>query len=319
MFNQFNFGYFLVQNSHKALSFLSKFIQGILLLLLYVNWFSASWPWSSCWRSHVIFYLKSPFCCLFLVKFEVSLLLLTCIRAIILVIQSVLTNSEVLVWCLSCLKGVYKARDLMPNHSGSLLHRIWITQRINILDAVNHVVGHWLQQIWLIFKRKVLVCVAAEDGKRVQGPVDLRCLPGFEGKHETLWFCFCLWELNFERVIVLRLEVQTRRARKLADLICERTVLYCFLNKALPWSCRWQKVISSCRWISSQGRLNSAMHPLLEDLQVLAVVRQMMQMVWEMISVVLHCWRNIWWMLSWSIGLCLTVLALVVPEMLAWR
>ena len=308
-----------MQNCDKALSLLSEFIQSILFLLLDVYGFSTSWSWCSCWSGYVIFYLESSFRCLFLVKFEVSLLLLACICSIILVIQSILTNSEVLVWCLSCLKGIHKARDLMTNHSGSLLHWIRITQRINVLDAVDHIVCHWLQQIWLILKREVLVCVAAEDGKRVQGPVDLRCLPGFEGKHETLWFCFCLWELYFERVIVLCLEVQTRRTWKLTDLICERTVLYCFLDKALPWSCRRQEVICSRWWISSQGWLNSAVHPLLEDLQVLAVIRQMMQMVWEIISVVLHCWRNIWWILSWSVGLCMTVLTLVVPKMLAWR
>lgn len=74
----------------------------------------------------------------------------------------------------------------MPNDSGSLLHRVRITQRINVLDAVNHIVSHRFKQVWLVLKREILVCVAAEDGKRVQGPVYFLGLSRFERKHQTL-------------------------------------------------------------------------------------------------------------------------------------
>lgn len=92
-----------------------------------------------------------------------------------------------------------------------LRHWIGEGQGLNILNAKVHVTSNSFQQIWLILNREILVCIATEDGERVQCPVDLAGLARLEGQSHPLGLRLCLRELYLQSVIVLGFVVETCR------------------------------------------------------------------------------------------------------------
>ena len=68
----------------------------------------------------------------------------------------------------------------------SLFNGVREIKTLNVLYAEDHVVGHRLEQVRLVFQSQVLYCVAAKDGQRVQGPGDLFDNSRFKCKNESL-------------------------------------------------------------------------------------------------------------------------------------
>ena len=165
MLDQFHLGDFLMENRHQLLPFLSKLIQSILFLLLYVYWFSSPLSLnsraSSKWTCTTILpqrVLNASLSSLLLIKLKVSLLKILRVRPIIFIVkvQLWLILEFCWVWILAncliwlTLEGIDKAGNIRLNDFASLLQRVWIREWLNILDTEHHVVCEGLQKIWLV-------------------------------------------------------------------------------------------------------------------------------------------------------------------------
>jgi len=237
MLDQLNLWDFLVEDCNESLPFLSQLIESILFLLLYINWLSTSCSWQAKMThvsirgcsgfsssSFVHVSMESSLCSLFLIKFEVSLLQVFGVRAVVLVVQCILSKTRNLVRCQIwvslptqiprgihryslldlalgawthsktslTLESVDKAGDSHSNDLGSLFGGVSVTKWVNILDAIDHIICQGFKEIWLVFKHEILVSITAENGKSVQCPVDLTCLSWFKCKYETLRLGFSL-------------------------------------------------------------------------------------------------------------------------------
>lgn len=235
MFNEFNLRDFLVENANQSLSLFSQFVEGILLLSLYMNWFSSS---SSRHVAHCLFDVCHWLCAfakssslhfvnwsilqhttiILLLHLLISLFQLfevTCVISIVIVVQIIRAYTR----CAWVIVDGAMGRDTRIMHRInqswnysrmnilSLSHRIRKGQGFNVLNAKVHVTGNCFEQIWLILDREILVCIATKNGKSVQSPVDLTRLSRFERQSHPLGLSLCLRELYFESVVILGLIV----------------------------------------------------------------------------------------------------------------
>jgi len=186
---------------------------------------------------------------------------------IVFIVKCIHANSLISCCWGILLEGIDKTWNLKSNYSCTLFQRIRITQRINVLNTVYHVVGNWLKQKWLVFKREILVWVAAKNGQSVKSPVDFGDLARFKGQDQPLAFSFSLTELHFESVIILSLKIQSGCARQLPNLVGKCTFLVCSLDVFYAWAGHWElKVIWHTQWVTTKSWLHSSVHPLLEIL-----------------------------------------------------
>ena len=232
MLDQLNLWDFLVEHCNESLPFLSQLIESILFLLLYINWLSTSCSWeakmthasirccsgfSSSSLVHIS--MESSLCSLLLVEFEVSLLQVFGVGAIVLVVQCILPKTRNLIRCqirgslpakipggihrcslldlALCtwthsktsltLESIDEAWDSHSDDLRSLFGWVGVTKWVNILDAIDHIICQGFKEIWLVFKHEILVGITAENGKSVQCPVDLTGLSWFKCEYKTLW------------------------------------------------------------------------------------------------------------------------------------
>ena len=148
-----------MKDRYKLFPLLSELVKSILLLLLYINRLSPSLPLDATIGVKVVRrtrlthrILNSPFGSLFLIKFEVSFLKVFSVRAIIFIIKvefrlllNILVRSltQSLIWL--SLKCIYEAWDIGSQYFLSLIHRVGIWERFDILHTVNHIVSQRFQ------------------------------------------------------------------------------------------------------------------------------------------------------------------------------
>lgn len=152
---------------------------------------------------------------MFLVKFDVPLFLVVfCILAVILVIERVIRlhgspTGLMRNLSLARLERVHEAIYRGSHYFCAFLEWVIVAEGLDILDAENHIIGQRFEQIWLIFKSKILIRIAAENGQGIESPIDLGGLPALKGENQTLRLGLCLRELDLQRVVIFSLVVKT--------------------------------------------------------------------------------------------------------------
>ena len=198
------------------------------------------------------------------------------------------------------LERIDEARNTGRNYFLPLLKRVWVGERLNILDAVDHVIGQRLQQVGLVLQSEVLISVAAENSESIQGPVDLTGLPGLESQHESFGFSLRLRQLHLQSVIVLGFVVQAGGRRYLVDLLVHLGFVLGFHSLDLSWPLIVLKregtlLLKSHSeiWVRVQEDVSakSCLCSSLQSLEIKQLLLVGLEMVWLVELVVL---RNAW-------------------------
>lgn len=184
---------------------------------------------------------------------------------------------------------------------GSFFKWVIVAERLDILDAKNHIIGQRFEQIWLIFKSKILICVAAENGQGVQCPIDFSGLPRFKCKNKTLWLGLCLGELDLERVVGFSLVIKTRGLVQHLDLIFQIIVIsslfqiflaITFARHIIKRSMLLEVYLSHLGLTNICHTSNRGLHSTLHFVVLEQLLTEVRQMVGQVVSVILLVWGN---------------------------